>query len=464
MRNYTYILEQLCLLGLNNVDRRPSPQLCLKTLLSLVLVFSLMLFSVVVKASSSSVSQEIIALLEQQKFNQAFVLAAENQEVFEGDADFDLAFGLAAKAVNNCNLAVYALERVVQQFPQNSVARYPLAICYVELGNLAAADVEFKQLAQQNLSSEMQAIVEKNINVIERSQKRNTAGWHNAIELGLGQDSNPNNGVENEFIIVPLLGQVKLFEQSQAQSSRFFDINAQFSFVAPLDQASVWFTSLGASHSGYSQELAQSRSNLNAIVGYTTKFANKDLSARLFYRPLWLEDKSFLDYYGVIAEVAQGGLGHSFIGAELTLAKLDYADLDELNRNQLWISLWFETPTFSGISRFSAKLGKEQSQDSLVDFNSRQLMGGSYSFAHQLDASWYYKMSLDYLKAEHDQNHPLFLLTREDSYLQLVFDLHYQWQANWLLTAQASMVNNQSNLGLYDYKRSNVWLGARYQF
>lgn len=444
------------------MDCQPSPQFERKYQLALGLMFFLLLPSAF--ATSSTIPQEITALLNQQKIEQAFSLAAENQANLEGEPDFDLAFGIAAKATNNCNLAVYALERVVQILPQKVVARYALAGCYFELGNFAAAQIEFNQLAQQNLSAEMQSIVAQHLNVIERSQARNTAGWHNAIELVVGQDSNPNNGVENEFIDVPLLGQVKLFEQSQALSSSFYDLNGQFSYIAPLDQSSAWFSSLGVSHSEYSHELAQSRSNLNAVLGYTTKMAGKDISARLFYRPLWLEQESFLDYYGVVAEVGQAVLNQSAVGAELTLARLDYSNLDELSRNQHWLNLWFETPVFSGVSRLSIKLGNEQSQDKAVDFNSRRLLGASYSFAQQLDVSWYYKISVDYLKAEHEQTHPLFLLTREDKYAQLVFDLQYQWQKDWLLTAQASVVNNHSNLSLYDYKRSNVWLGARYQF
>jgi outer membrane protein len=415
-------------------------------------------------ASSSSISQEIVDLIAQQQIVQAFTLASDNQVNYEGEPDFDLAYGLSAKAANNCNLAVYALERVVRQFPQQTMARYALATCYFDLGNLAAANIEFKQLAQQNMSADMHAMVEKYLTAIERKQAQNTAGWHNAIAFGLGQDSNPNNGVENEFIDVPLLGQIKLFEQSRQRSSAVYDINAQFNYIAPLNQTSTWYSSLGASYSGYSQELALSRSNLNAVVGYTTKVGSSDIGARLFYRPLWLDSALFLDYYGVIAQVGQAVFKHSTVGADVTLARLDYSELDELSRDQQWLNLWFETASFSGLSRFSLKLGNEQSQDSVFDFNSRQLLGGSYSFAQQLNECWYYKISADYLKVEHDQPHPLFLTTREDKYVQLVLDLQYQWQANWLLTGQISVVNNHSNLDLYDYKRSNVWLGARYQF
>ncbi|KXI30404.1 porin family protein [Paraglaciecola hydrolytica] len=445
------------------MERQPSShhyRLCLTS----CCLFAVGLLLTAKSFASSDIPQQIIELLNKQQISEAYVLAEAKQNELEGEADFDLAFGLAAKATDNCNLAVYALERVVQVQPQTVSARFALATCYYELGNLAAAEVEFNHLALQKMSPEMQNVVEQNIRAIERRQSNDNSGWHNTLQLGLGQDSNPNNGIENEFITVPLLGQVKLFEQSQAISSSFYDLNAQFSYVAPLTQTSRWYTSLGASYTGYSEELAQSKSNFNAIVGYTGKLAGKDVGTRVFYRPLWLDGESFLDYYGLIIEAGQAVFSQSSIGGELTLGRLDYADFTELSRDQLWFNLWFETPTFAGLSRFSLKLGDEQSQESQMDFNSRQLLGAGYSFTQQLSSRWYYKLSADYLKAEYAEDHPLFAQTREDKFMQLVVDLHYQWRADWLLTAQMSVVDNRSNLALYDYNRSNLWIGARYQF
>jgi hypothetical protein len=415
-------------------------------------------------AASSPLPQQIIALLNEQRFSEAYALANDHQNELEGETDFDLAYGLAAKANDNCNLAVYALERVVQVQPQAVSARFALATCYYQLANFAAAELEFNYLVQQKLSPQMQATAEQHLKAITRRQHNDNAGWHNAIQLGLGQDSNPNNGIESEFITVPLLGQVKLFEQSQALSSSFYDVDVQFSYVAPLNQSSRWYSTFGASYTGYSAALAQAKSNLNATLGYNTKLAGKDLGARLFYRPLWLDGESFLDYYGLLVEVGQTVFSQSTIGADLTIGRLDYNDFDELSRDQRFLNLWLETPTFSGMSRFSLKLGDEQSLDSLVDFNSRQMVGAAYSFVQQLTARWHYKFSADYLQAEYDQPHPLFAQTRDDKFVQVVLDLNYQWQADWLLTAQMSLVDNRSNLTLYDYNRSNLWLGARYQF
>ena len=436
-------------------------------LISFVSLLLLPRFALAAQAPTSlhsEVTEKIYSLLKVKQFADAFELALANQSEFEGVPEFDLAFGIAAKSSSNGDAGLYALERVVQAEPQSIAGRFTLANCYFELGNLAAANEEFSALSQLSLSTELQQSVNQALSAIERSQKQTQGGWQNALQLSVGADSNPNNGIEDEFITVPLLGQVRLFEQSREVSSSFYDLSGQFSYFAPVNQQTMWYASFGAAKTEFADDLALSRANVNAVTGFKTQVAETDIGARVFYRPLWLDGDSFLDYYGVKTEASLPVLTQSSVGLDLTFAKLDYADLTELTRDQLWFDAWFETPTLGGISRFSLKAGDEQSDLTQYDFNSRTLTGVSYSFTQQIDWQWSYKISADYLKAEYDELHPLFAQKRDDKMLQLVMDLHYQWLQDWLLTGQVSVVDNTSSLPLYEYNRSNLWLGARYQF
>ncbi|NCP65429.1 MAG: DUF2860 domain-containing protein [Paraglaciecola sp.] len=112
----------------------------------------------------------------------------------------------------------------------------------------------------------------------------------------------------------------------------------------------------------------------------------------------------------------------------------------------------------------SLRVGQENADSPVYDFNSRDLLGLRYTFKQQLSALWSYGVSAEYLTANYANEHPLFANTREDKLLQLVIDVDYQWQTNWQLSGQLSVTDNRSNLNLYDYKRSNLWIGARYQF
>jgi hypothetical protein len=424
----------------------------------------LMLVSLHSVASAVDINQQIYLLLEQQDYQQAFDLATVHQDDYEGETEFDLAYGLAAGASNHCNLAVFALERVLAIQPQLHSGRLALANCYAQLGNLSAAQQEYSLLLTQTLNEPMKAAVALALANVEKAQRAQKAGWHGSAQLATGFDDNPNNGIEDEFITVPLLGQVRLFEQSRAVSSAYYDFNAQLSYIAPLTQTSRWYSALAISYTGYTEELALSKSNLNAQLGYQGTWFDNDIGARLFYRPLQLDGEGFLDYSGISFDISHAFMAKSALGAELTLAQLDYASYDELSRDQALFSVWLATPTFGATSRFSLKVGQENVDSSLYEFNSRDLLGVSYALQKQLSALWSYGISAEYLRAQYAADHPLFATTREDKLLQFVLDLHYQWQTNWQFSGQLSVTDNRSNLNLFDYKRSNVWIGARYQF
>jgi hypothetical protein len=428
-------------------------------LFSFLLVVSPLTF-----AAETAVVQQIEAFLEEQRFEQAYSLALEHQDEQEGDTQFDLSFGMAAFATDHCSEAVYALERVLQVQPQHSNGRFALATCYYRLGNLSAAKHEFSQIQRLSASSTMLAAAAQALENIEKQQQSQEAGWHNAAQLVLGQDSNPNNGIEDEFITVPLLGEVRLFEQNREVSSSYYDLNASTSYMAPIDQGSRWYASVGLNYTGYSEHLALSKGSLNLLLGAQSVWSENEVGARLFYRPMWLDGDSFVDYFGLIADMSHPLMGNSVIGAELIIGQLDYTNFTELSRNQALLGLWFATPTFNGTSRLSLKVGKEEADSSAFEFNSRDLLGVSYSLQQQLSSLWSYGVKAEYLQAKYAQNHPLFAQQRDDRLLQVVLDVQYQWQSDWLLSGQLNVTDNRSNLNLYDYNRSNVWIGARYQF
>lgn len=443
------------------MDRRPNsllPQLFRS------IVFALIVCLPINAAEFSETTSQIYTLLEKKQFDDAFQLATSKQSEYEGFTDFDLAFGLAAQSSGNCHIALFSLERVVQLRPQSIIGRFALGNCYLALGNYSAADSEFRLLEQTNISVALRQSVAQARASLKRRRKISEGGWFNVLQIKSGIDSNPNNGVEDEFVSVPLLGQVRLFEQSREVSSAFYDVSAQFSYFQPMTQKSMWYASIGVNRTQFFDELALSQSTLNLVAGYTRQLQEVELELRLFYRPLLLDGENFLSYFGISGQASFNVLSESRMGSAITLAKLDYAEATELTRNQTWLELWFETPIFNGINRFTLKVGNEQSELSAFDFNSRNVTGLAYQFSQQVNRQWFYSISTDYLKAEYEQSHPLFMQTRDDKLLKLALNVNYRWNKDWRLKAQLGLVENSSNTALYQYDRSSLWLGADYQF
>jgi hypothetical protein len=415
-------------------------------------------------AQTKNPTAKIYVLLEDERFDDAFSLATEALNQFEGLVDFDLAYGLAAKSSGNCSAGLFALERVVQTSPQNVIGRFALANCYLVLGNLSAAATEFIVLNKMEISPALRKSVGQAQSFIKRNQAMAQGGWQNSVHLNTGFDSNPNNGVEDEFITVPLLGQIRLFEQSRQSSSTFYELGAQFSYFKPLTQYSMWYASLGGTQTDFFDDIGLSQTSLSAVAGYTTRFKETELDVKGFYRPLRLDGNGFLNYYGISGGTSLAVFSQSKVGAVLTLAALDYANLAELNREQTWLEVWFEIPTFRGSGRITAKVGNEKASVSAFDFNSRNLSGFSYRYTQQIDWQWFYSITFDYLKAKYSQAHPLFAKTRDDTLLKLAVDVNHQLNDDWVLNGRIGLFDNASNITLYQYDRSSLWLGARYQF
>jgi tetratricopeptide (TPR) repeat protein len=156
-------------------------------------------------ASQSEAVQQIMELLHQQSPDQAFALAIANQAELEGDPDFDYAFAVAAKQSGNLDQAVFAFERVLQVQPNAYDARFGLALSYYELGNLDAAKQELSVLPRAlGTNSELSDAISTYLSTIDKQQNRREQHWVTHIRFGLGSDSNPNYGVEDEFITIPV--------------------------------------------------------------------------------------------------------------------------------------------------------------------------------------------------------------------------------------------------------------------
>ncbi len=418
--------------------------------------------------SQSSSLEEIVSTLyqqlEQQQDQEAYTLGQQHLSQWEGEPSFDLAYGLAAQRVEQCDQAIFALERVVQVVPSRLDARYALASCYYQVGNVSASQQEFKLVLASQPSEPIKTAAQQALNALERQQNASTDGWKNALQLGLGWDSNPNNGVENEFITIPTIGQVRLLDQSREASSGFYELGGHFNYSKQIDQTTSWRAALGASTTDFSDENGLSRTNAHSALSYHSQWREADWSVSAFFRPLWLDSEHFLDYYGTQAQV-QSPLNASIdFGAQVLVAKLDYQQLDALSRDQLQLQLFVEGKTMGGISRLSFIAGQENTSEAQYDFNSRSVYGLSYQFRRQLDWQWSMALSVDYLTGDFEQPHPLFAQTRKDDLLQLKSQFYYQWSPDWMLSAQLSWVDNSSNVTLYDYSRSTLWFGARYQF
>jgi outer membrane protein len=425
---------------------------------------SITLFSSMTIASTTADLDKLEALIQQQNQSAAWQLASELMPEQEGDPRFDYLFALAARGSGHLHQAVFALERALLSRPQSSDIRLALAVSYFDLGNLPAAEREFQLLTKTSLPDRAASLVQGYLQRIEKLRNPEQGYWQNWLQLGAGRDSNPNSGVDEEFLFIPLLGQVRLFEQSQERDSSFSELQAQLNWILPQDQHSAFYLSAGLLHSEYAEDVVFSRTYASATAGYQTRWQDYRLSGEVFYRPIQLDGNSYLDYKGLKTTISHPIGVNLELGLDLTYARQSYDELTALDKSQLLAEGWLSSRFGMAEHKVHLRWGAENSQQNRTNFNSRGYLGVGYRWQQLFSDHWTSNLSLDYLSGEYDQPHPLFGEVRDDSYRRAELEVSYRFNPQWRVLATISHMRNDSNIVIYQYRRTRAMLGVRYAF
>ena len=423
-----------------------------------------MLLATNVRAAQGDVSLDILTLLENKEVSSAYQLALDNLAEFEGDPKFDYAFGAAAKAKGELNIAVFAFERVLQVQPNAVDARLALAVSYYDLGNLDASEKELEVLKRFKINNaNLSSTVNAYLSAIKVKRQQLENHWQSSLRTGVGVDSNPNNGIDDEFVTIPALGQIALFAESLENDSTYADFQGQFAYVKPVNQRSSWQVSGSISHTEFEDTLALDRTFLATNFAYRTQIKGFDISGSVFYRPLWLDGESILDYYGVTLTTSKQ-IDHGLtIGIDISGSQENYEELFGFDRDQWLTNTWVSLIKSGSSHRLNLRYGEEKA-DNNNDFLDRDILGIGYQWKQQFGRRWGYQLSLDYIDSEFQGINPLFVAVREDSFFSSDVEVRYALAERWRLMGRLSYINNDSDIAIYEYKRVNIWVGARYEF
>ncbi|TPV62240.1 tetratricopeptide repeat protein [Aestuariibacter sp. GS-14] len=421
----------------------------------------------VTSAYARATSSVTVEYLEQAYQNQQFTSAYQQAEKLlieqEGDPAFDRIFGLLAQAAEQCEKGVYALERSIQESPEDLAVRLALASCYFSLGNTKAAQQELRAAKTLPLNPADKLQLDKAIARIQSKESEAEGGWEHSLSVGAGYDNNPNNGIEDAVIDLPTLGQVLVFDESLATGSAGYSVSGQSRYTQAVNQLADWYVSAGLVATQYTDDNALSRADVRLAGGYQRRFDSLMSLTSAFYQPLWVDGEGYLSYFGIRQQLSVPVAKSLLAGGELTFAQLEYDAFSPLSRNQLAASAWLQHDVGNGSGKVTVSAASENA-DSDYEFNSRDLLSASLQFSQQLASDWDIITSLFAQQARHAGYHPVFGVTREDNLVILSAQLRYRYSQNWQVSAEFSWLNNSSNVAFYDYSRSKLWLRATYQF
>lgn len=428
---------------------------------SILLLLSLSLGA---SASTADVIGNLQSLNEQGRFSDAYRIALQSLDQFEGDPRFDMQYGVSAIDSGHVSEGIFALERVVFLEPGNALAKLELARGYFLLGQFEKSRALFVAVRKLNPPPPVLSKIDLFLTQIKDKTTIPPTKVSSFVELWAGYDSNINSGPGGQSPGVTLsdsaLGRGDQFNQLR--------LNGSIEHAYSPDHALLF--SANAKFRYYHTEAEQDYRDLTFNVGHLWKGEGEQYLLNFTvndYR-LNLEDyRTLLGVNGVWSkQLGRKAVVKSFVGLNsLNYDETSWKDATQINAgvNYLrlgegaWNPLYFagvfmgdETPKTAGV------LANGQ-----VD---RLFAGGNLGVQLTPFTNFTFTPSLTYQHSRYQGNDWLYGYKRRDDFLS--FNLNAEWvmDQDWTLLLNYGFTDVDSNIAIYEYDRQQVMLGVRYNF
>lgn len=138
------------------------------------------------------------------RYEEAYVLAQSGLFEYEGEANFDFAYGLAALESGRPDEAVFAFERVAFNNPNQQRVKLELARAYFLSENYAASETLFNEVLASNPTPNVRNNVEPFLALIEQPQSASRSVLTFDVGYNTGYDTNINSATELGVIHTPI--------------------------------------------------------------------------------------------------------------------------------------------------------------------------------------------------------------------------------------------------------------------
>lgn len=410
--------------------------------------------------------------LDQHSTAEAWALAEKLQSRRAGNPDFDFLYARAALAAGRASEAVFALERVRLQRPENQAAWLLLVRAHVQSGDPVRARRELDALLasrpSQALRREAQALGAR---LGLPATSRAVRGF---IGLDVGYDSNVNSATDAASVTGiggnPTFGYI-LAPGDRAQRDSLARLSAGYGGKFALgSQASLFADASGYANALYDQ--TQFNTSLyQGRVGAGWQAGPHRLTLPLSRQVFSVDHRRYSSYDAAALEwtYTLSAAQRLVLAASRGLASYD----NQPTRDARATSAWLGWSTIAGRARFgvTARYGQD---DPRVDsfgtpaqsnaFMGRHTTALGFDARYRLWSSHVPRFGVLLQGSRHDGADPVFVVVRHDQYAVLVAGWDWQVRPGWILRADVNHATNRSNIDLYDFDRTQVLLGVRHDF
>lgn len=417
---------------------------------------------------------------------QAFALGEEHI-ASAGLPTFDFYYGVAAIEAGVPSAGVFALERYITAYPDNRTARFYLARGFFILGEDQLARAEFEELLRTADDNDA-AVILQYLDAIWERENRHYPRLRLVAEVGLGHDSNVNEGVS----VGPVAGLLFTPSVSQNDSNRQVGDTVAFASVGvegsrPIAPGLIWQGHLRAARSAPIDDTQFEQRQLAVGTALAWEQGRHWWRTGLEHRTDWTDGQRLLDTRSWYADWHYRQDQFHRWGVAVSWARLNYRNVDlydtldrslprvttddDLRDSDLLQVSAHHTRYFSHpwapAWKNTLLVGQERNRQARPDL-SRHFWGLQSSWTARPADRWLTRLQLTYLSSRYRDIYqvfgfPLGTDRRRDDRWQASVMASYRWSKHWQLVAEWSVLHQSSNVGYHAFDRQRWLFKAQYE-
>ena len=408
------------------------------------------------------------ALLEAGKAQAAYEQLLPLLEQRAGDASYNRILADAALESGHAMEALFALERVLTQHPDDARSRIQMGRALLALGEIETAREQFSRvLGQSGVPESLLARARNYIDLIDRpGADTSRARFTGRLSLDGGWDSNVNAATVERDIIVPAFGiPVILPDSGVRQSDGFLRIGGRGTANVPVAPHVRLIADVRMAQRINRTKRVFDQGDFNADVGISWLLRKHTLTAAVQYHAFTLDRKRYRNAAGGTLQWNWAVTPDRNLNAFVQHVGLDYPGQAVRKAARTLVGMGWSEATSGGIEQVYLRLygGRERNREGL-DYLSSDLIGIGFGGGAFLGPKWRSQVDVALEQRRYRDEEPLFETRREDTWLRARAGVDYIGIRNWHVNPFIAWDDNQSTIELNRYERWRVGVSLRRDF
>lgn len=424
---------------------------------------AVLFFTLCYVAVATAGVEDIRRLYESGKPAEAYNEALKLLDEEEGNAAFDLWYALSAIETGKIDRAVFALERVLMQFPQHLRARLELGRAYFIMGDFDAAKRSFQQVLAQRPPASVASRIEQFLQQIEQREKSRQTQLAAQLSAGFGYDSNINLATDLSTIDVPAFGSLTLGRSSRETSGYFRELGVDARLQRALSKTHGLFASLGVQDHNNNGSNDLDTINASLSGGYGRIIHNDRYEASLQYQRLYLDSEMYRNTISAGMQWMRNQPEDDDYSLFAQVGRINYVDTATRNANFVLMGgAWSHALASDRDVSVGGFYGYENVLRDVAGYLGRQYYGVSAGLQWRYSPQHTFSGSVVAQGVRYNDTDQVFSKTRQDEYVQLALGWNNRLSRAWSLRTKLELVDNNSNIDLYTYDRKRLLVTLAY--